>query len=199
MSSLAARLASSRRAARNSPRSCAATGRTGSSRCSTSASRTSRPRKPLFGTGRVLVEAGRRDQRVADDVAPQLVVPVLPHDAAQLGVEIDRRALDLIELGSDSGALVDAVHDEAGPHEMRYPDVVGDITPGVDIAVDPHADAVARIARAEDRQHQIGAAILDPPAVERLAEIPGLLLEPHLGRDVENAGQPDRAVDREAT
>src|SRR5260221_14519007 len=136
----------------------------------------------------VFVEAAGRGRALGRDIA-QLVGPVLAPYAAQLGIKIDRVALDLLELGSVLPPFVDPGHDEA--HGVDVPDApaVKNVAEGVEIAVDPHADAVARVRRAEDRQDEVGPAILDPPTVKRLAEIADLLFQPDIGGDIEDAAE----------
>src|SRR5437870_8723044 len=121
----------------------------------------------LLETGIVVEAAGRH----RGDVAGEFARPILTPQAAQLGIEIDRTALDLLEFGSVLHPVVDTGHDEA--HGVDIPDALAAkyVAEGVEIAVDAHADAVARVRRTEDRQDKVGAAILDAPAVQGLAEI----------------------------
>src|SRR5207302_5234642 len=134
-------------------------------------------RAALFMQAGIFIEAaGRGGRALGRDIA-QLVGPVLARKAAQLGVKINRAALDLLELGSVLHPLVDAGHDEAHGVDVADALAVEDVVEGIDIAIDAHADAVARVRRAEDRQDEIGPAILDAPAVERLAEIADLRLQ----------------------
>src|SRR6266478_4099072 len=155
-------------------------------------------RRELFLETRVVVEAAGRRGAPVGDVAGELARPVLAPEATQLGIKIDRAALDLLELGSVLHPFVDPGHDEA--RGIDVPDALAakNIAERVEIAVDSHADAVAGIGRAKDRQDEVGTAILDTPAVEGLAEIAGLLLEPDSGRDIEDAGDPRGAVHQEA-
>src|SRR5512138_2435140 len=64
---------------------------------------------------------------------------------------------------------------------------------GVDVGAG--ADAVAQIARAEERQHQIRARAR-PPVAQGLAEILVVLLVSHVARDVVDAEQADSGIKR---
>src|SRR5216683_2375611 len=105
---------------------------------------------------RIVVEAAWGDRRFGRVIA-QLLVAVLPEQAAELCVEIDRTAFYFIEFWTGLYSFVQTSDDEPGPHEMRHANVLADIAERVDIAVDAGADTIAWVGRAEDRQNKVGA------------------------------------------
>src|SRR6185437_13819967 len=127
------------------------------------------------GRRRILIERIEIRQRRGFAVA-ELRGAMLARQAAQLGIEVDGVALQLVERVDVEGAQIDAVEAVARPIEGLKVVVAEDEAPGIGIAVDAQADGIARIGRPENRQHEI-RAVGYAPAEKRLAEIAALPLE----------------------
>src|SRR5438874_13757340 len=104
--------------------------------------------------------------------------------AAQLGIEIERVLLQIIEDIDDPGALIDAVENKAGDldlvdrlHRRQKAERVG-------IRIDAHPDQIAGVRWAKNRSDQI-RAFRQAPDKQGLSEITGLLLQSPLAGNFE--------------
>jgi len=122
---------------------------------------------------------------------------MLLHETAHLGVEIDRVLFQRVELIEDLGAVLDAADDETGGRQLGDAVIVGEDCERVVIGIDGAAQRVARVARAEDRQDQIGAG-RDAPGVKGLSEISRLPVDAAQRHHVHHAAEPDGGVDDES-
>ena len=121
----------------------------------------------------IVVKIGRR-QGGRGLPAPQGCGPVLPIEAAERGVEIDRFPLDFGERFEVVRAHVDAVGDDAADREPAgIIRVGGDVAEGVEKDVGPLSNPIARGRRAEHRDDKV-RAFPDSPGPQGLAEIPDL-------------------------
>src|SRR6185295_16162759 len=146
----------------------------------------------LFGRHlRLLVALARLARRVAvvDLAAAALQVRVaLEHVLVERGLLEDPARVE--EVGAP-------VHETQSVRRIAHRDgpEIGHRVAGED--VDSPSHGVAQRARAEDRQDDVGA-VAHAPAPERLAEILVALLDAHVGGDVVQAEQAERAVEDEA-
>jgi hypothetical protein len=128
---------------------------------------------------------------------PQLGGAVLTVEAANLGVEVDRVLLQFVEIAQILLALVEAFRTPARIGRDIRAIIIGEIGERIGLAIRHHADDIARIRRAEDRQYEIEEfrhAVMG----ERLAEIARLLFDAPARRDIEHAADADRAIECEA-
>src|SRR6266850_8011288 len=118
--------------------------------------------------------------------------------ALQVGVAlecvlVERRLLQDAARVQEIGAHIDQAQRDRGIAQPDRPEIADRV--GIDVG--RGADAVAQRARAQNRQHEIGT-VANAPAAQGLAEILVVLLDPHVGRHVVDAQQPDGAVEGKA-
>src|SRR5882762_10306455 len=66
----------------------------------------------------------------------------------------------------------------------------------VGLGIDQESESVANSGRTQDRQNQVRAAADTPPA-QCLPEILAVLLQSNVGREVENAGDPESRIEKD--
>src|SRR6266852_863428 len=108
-------------------------------------------------------------------------------------VLVERRLLQDAARLQQIGAHIDQAQRDRGIAQPDRPEIADRIG----IEVGRGSDAVAHRARAQNRQHEVGT-VGNAPAAQGLAEIFVVLLDPHVGRHIVNAQQPDGAVESEA-
>src|SRR5229473_1840880 len=108
-------------------------------------------------------------------------------------VLVERRLLQDAARVQQIGAHIDQAQRDRGIAQPDRPEIANRIG----IEVGRGSDAVAQRARPENRQHEVGT-VGNAPAAQGLAEILVVLLDPHVGRHIVNAKQPDGAVESEA-
>src|ERR1044071_6061661 len=100
--------------------------------------------------------------------------------------------LDLIVEAQQVGAQVE----EFGAAQEVSRPVVLEVVHGICELIGKPRERVAHRGRAEDREHQVRAR-LDAPLAERLPEVFAVAFHPGCARRVEEAAQPERAVQQE--
>src|SRR5712691_7370888 len=108
-------------------------------------------------------------------------------------VLVERRLLQDAARVQQIGAHIDQAQRDRGIAQPDRPEIADRV--GIEVACGP--GAVAQRARAQNRQHEIGT-VGNAPAAQGLAEILVVLLDPHVGRYIVNAQQPEGAVEGEA-
>src|SRR6266851_1032402 len=108
-------------------------------------------------------------------------------------VLVERRLLQDAARVQQIGAHADQAQRDRGIAQPDRPEIADRV--GIDVG--RGSEAVAHRARAQNRQQEIGA-VANAPAAQCLAEILVVLLDPHVGRHIVNAQQPDGAVEGEA-
>src|SRR5689334_10116239 len=129
-----------------------------------------------------------RRMAIVDEAAPSLQVSVsLEH------VFVERRLLEDAARVEEVGSGLDEPQgDEAPMHGERLR-----LVQRIGIEIEPPADAVAHVARAEERQDEVRAG-RRTPAAESLAEVLIVLLIAHVGGDVVEAEEADSGIKRKA-
>src|SRR5882672_5425824 len=124
---------------------------------------------------------------IVDEVATALQ-PGLAHEA----VFVERRLLDhaggIEQFGS--------ARDNTDPDSCVAHRNIIDSPYQVGLCIDQESETVANRRGTQDRQNQVRAAADAPPA-QSLPEILVVLLQTEVGREVENAGDPERRIEKD--
>src|SRR5882762_5182290 len=123
---------------------------------------------------------------VIDEVASALQ-PGIAHEAVFVECCLFNNARGIEEVGT--------IADRARPVEGVMHGNSVDIEHEIGLCVQQQAETVADRGGTEDRQNQIRAAA-DAPGAQGLAKILVVLLESQLGGEVENAGDPERRIEK---
>src|SRR6267378_996456 len=149
--------------------------------------------------GRLHVD-GRPEAAIFSNALLARRLPIIDQAPAalQVGVAlecvlVERRLLQDAARVQQIGAHIDQAQRDRGIAQPDRPEIADRI--GIDVGCG--SNAVAQRARAENRQHEI-RTVANAPAAQGLAEILVVLLDPHVGRHIVNAQQPDGAVEGEA-
>src|SRR5438034_1737453 len=123
---------------------------------------------------------------VVDEIASALQ-PGIAHE----GVFVERRLVNNARGVEQVGTSAD----RARPIERVVHGNPPDLENEVGLGIEQQTETVAYRGGTEDRQNQVRAAA-DTPRAQGLAEILVVLLESQLGGEVENAGDPERRIEK---
>src|SRR6266571_175852 len=145
--------------------------------------------KGFWSFGRFIIGLLELPRRIAvvDEIASALQ-PGITHERVLVERSLFNNARGIEEVG--------AAADRARTVEGVMHGNTVDLENKVGLGIEQQTETVAYRGGAEDRQDQIRTAADAPPA-QCLPEIFVVLLQAHVGREIENAGDPERRIEKD--